>query len=191
MCAWAGITVGADATRDLALAGDEVDEWEDRLDARTPPAATGCWVSRAPLHPLSCERASLPCRYVPFLSTRSRSYLILFPRPRTVFFPHDTLLPSPSRYTDYYFIFLSALPLFSGHDTAMPLSEKENHVKGGLEEYEREESSRYPFLLSYRECKLLGIAGVRPTSFPFRPVFHLSTHRSASSSMPMTSSSST
>ncbi|TFY68972.1 hypothetical protein EVJ58_g697 [Rhodofomes roseus] len=42
----------------------------------------------------------------------------------------------------------------------MPVSEKENNVKGGLEDYEREDSGRYPFLLNYRECKLLGIAGV-------------------------------
>lgn len=48
----------------------------------------------------------------------------------------------------------------------MPLSEKENNVKGGLEDYEREDSGRYPFLLNYRECKLLGIAGVRVTPSP-------------------------
>ncbi|KAI0369643.1 MFS general substrate transporter [Pilatotrama ljubarskyi] len=32
--------------------------------------------------------------------------------------------------------------------------------KSNLEEYERESGGRYPFLLSYRELKLLGIAGV-------------------------------
>ncbi|KZT69489.1 MFS general substrate transporter [Daedalea quercina L-15889] len=42
----------------------------------------------------------------------------------------------------------------------MAANEKEDHVKGGLEDYEREDVRRYPFLLNYRECKLLGIAGV-------------------------------
>ncbi|KAH9918865.1 uncharacterized protein B0H18DRAFT_1198164 [Fomitopsis serialis] len=37
---------------------------------------------------------------------------------------------------------------------------KENNIKGGLEDYEREDEGRYPFLLNSRECTLLGIAGV-------------------------------
>ena len=55
--------------------------------------------------------------------------------------------------------------------------------KSNLEEFEREGEARPPFILSYREVKLLGIAGVRPTeserpgpltrpvltSFPSRP----------------------
>ena len=41
-----------------------------------------------------------------------------------------------------------------------------------LEEFEREHNPRYPFMLSYREVKLLGIAGVRPSIVVVtRPVF--------------------
>ncbi|OBZ70548.1 putative metabolite transporter C2H8.02 [Grifola frondosa] len=42
-----------------------------------------------------------------------------------------------------------------------PTSQSETHTyRSGLEEYEREGDARLPFLLSYREVKLLGIAGV-------------------------------
>ncbi|KAI0355769.1 MFS general substrate transporter [Trametes cingulata] len=39
-------------------------------------------------------------------------------------------------------------------------SDRPTTYKSNLEEYEREGDARYPFLLSYRELKLLGIAGV-------------------------------
>lgn len=38
--------------------------------------------------------------------------------------------------------------------------------RSNLEEFEREGEARLPFLLSYREVKLLGIAGVRPSLHP-------------------------
>ena len=41
-----------------------------------------------------------------------------------------------------------------------------------LEDFEREADVRLPFLLSYREVKLLGIAGVRPLPcLVTRPLF--------------------
>ena len=129
------------------------DKWQDRIDARTPPAtgwlrtalsleSTSTLFQRTCVAPLSV--CSLPLHRLPLVLNPSSPPLRR----------HHTLLPS-------HLLLFYTPPLFSGHDTAMPLSEKENHVKGGLEEYEREDSSRYPFLLSYRECKLLGIAGVR------------------------------
>ena len=43
-----------------------------------------------------------------------------------------------------------------------------------LEEFEKESGPRYPFFLSYREVKLLGIAGVRiGSSVVTRPTIHL------------------
>ncbi|KAH9948318.1 MFS general substrate transporter [Amylocystis lapponica] len=40
------------------------------------------------------------------------------------------------------------------------MSDPPNTVHSGLEDYEKEDGGRYPFLLSYREVKLLGITGV-------------------------------
>ena len=64
-----------------------------------------------------------------------------------------------------------------------PVQQEEPRYRSNLEEFEREGEARPPFILSYREVKLLGIAGVRPseserpgpltrpvlTSFPSRP----------------------
>ena len=46
------------------------------------------------------------------------------------------------------------------HDDPPPV------YKSNLEEFEREGNPRLPFLLTYREVKLLGIAGVRPSIYP-------------------------
>ena len=50
----------------------------------------------------------------------------------------------------------------SAHKTDAPATEERPVVyKSNLEDFEREGDVRLPFLLSYREVKLLGIAGVR------------------------------
>ena len=52
----------------------------------------------------------------------------------------------------------------SAHKTDAPANEERPVVyKSNLEDFEREGDVRLPFLLSYREVKLLGIAGVRPS----------------------------
>lgn len=49
-----------------------------------------------------------------------------------------------------------------GHKTDAPSHDDRPAVhKSNLEDFEREADVRLPFLLSYREVKLLGIAGVR------------------------------
>ncbi|KAI0699865.1 MFS general substrate transporter [Cerioporus squamosus] len=49
----------------------------------------------------------------------------------------------------------------SAHKSEVPTNEEQHVVhKSNLEDFEREGYVRYPFLLSYREVKLLGIAGV-------------------------------
>ncbi len=52
----------------------------------------------------------------------------------------------------------------SAHKSEAPANDEQHVVhKSNLEDFEREGEVRYPFLLSYREVKLLGIAGVRPS----------------------------
>ncbi|RDX42221.1 hypothetical protein OH76DRAFT_138326 [Lentinus brumalis] len=49
----------------------------------------------------------------------------------------------------------------SAHKSEAPANDEQHVVhKSNLEDFEREGEVRYPFLLSYREVKLLGIAGV-------------------------------
>lgn len=62
----------------------------------------------------------------------------------------------------------------SAHKSEAPANDEQHVVhKSNLEDFEREGDVRYPFLLSYREVKLLGIAGVRPSAICHTTTSHL------------------